>query len=70
MRQQKEHSEEILHNGTTNWTRQNEMRKMLFRKQHMHKIDILLDLCCDIDFEDCFRNLEGMPLGVVAMIAV
>ena len=52
LQQQQEHSEGILHNGAKNWTKRNEMRKMLFKKQNMHKINILANLCCDIDFED------------------
>ena len=52
LQQHQEHSEGIPHNGAKNWTRRNEMRKMLVKKQNMHEINILANLCCDIDFED------------------
>ena len=52
LQQQQEHSEGVLHNGAKNWTKRNEMRKMLFKKQNMHEINILANLCYDIDFED------------------
>ena len=52
LQQQQEHSEGILHNGAKNGTRRHEMRKMLVKKQNMHEINILANLCYDIDFED------------------
>ena len=64
LQQQQEHSEGILHNGAKNGTKRNEMRKILFKKQNMHEINILANLCCDIDFEDFSHDFKR-KLGIV-----